>query len=433
MCTGMGARSTTSHLRGKRISLRVLRSLSLVGALILALLLTVKPNAVHATLGEEAWALVAVLIVLGVLPLPRPGVALLVFTAAAAVVAALVAYVVMASTPAQPTVPGIPSPSTPSVVSSIPSEGPSSAPFRPLRHPRLGISAATVADLDRFVAVTHTRPEVFDVFEAWSLNRPLQRSVAESITARGARLSITWEPWDTTAPHTNQPRYTLESIINGEHDDYIDMFASSIKEYPHPVTIRLMHEMNGNWYPWGSGVNGNKPGEFVLAWQHVHNRFTALGATNVDWMWAPNAVYTGGAPLPPLYPGDAYVNAVGLSNYNWGERHHDGFATHWRTFGSLFDDSIAQLQLITNRPLWIAEVGSSNSGGSKAAWLAAMLQEVQQRPEIVGLVWFDHVDKQRRVDWRIETEVDTADAWRSGFNSRPKTTHNNGAVGRRAE
>ncbi|WP_217631238.1 glycosyl hydrolase [Modestobacter sp. DSM 44400] len=94
------------------------------------------------------------------------------------------------------------------------------------------------------------------------------------------------------------------------------------------MTIRLMHEMNGNWYPWGSGANGNQPGEFVLAWRHVHDRFTALGVTNVAWTWAPNAVYTGGAPLAPLYPGDAYVDAVGLSNYNWGERSHDGFATH---------------------------------------------------------------------------------------------------------
>ena len=35
-------------------------------------------------------------------------------------------------------------------------------------------------------------------------------------------------------------------------------------------------------------------------------------------MWAPNAVYTGSAPLADLYPGDAYVDLVGLSNYNWG-------------------------------------------------------------------------------------------------------------------
>ena len=341
---------------------------------------------------------------------------------AAAAVAALVAYAVLASTSVRQADATRPSSATPAAEpSSLPPDTPAAAFPRRVQHPTLGISAPTTADLDRFIAATGTHPEVFDTFEDWSLNRPLQRGIADTVAARGARLSITWEPWDSTGSHTSQPYYSLASIIDGNHDDYIDMYASSIKAYPHLVTIRLMHEMNGNWYPWGSGVNGNRAGEFVLAWQHVRDRFTALGVSNAEWMWAPNAIYSGGAPLAALYPGDAYVNTVGVSNYNWGEQLHDGFATHWRTFDSLFDDSIAQLQSITSRPLWVAEVGSSNAGGSKAAWLAATLEEVRRRPEIAGLVWFDHLDRQRGVDWRVETEADAADAWRGGFTSRRST------------
>lgn len=292
-------------------------------------------------------------------------------------------------------------------------------PVQPVRHPTLGISAGSVQDLDRFIAATGTHPEVFDVFEQWSRNRPLDRALAESVAARGARLSVTWEPWDPEGSHTDQPDYTLAALISGAHDTYIDMFAASVMDLPYVVTIRLMHEMNGNWYPWGVRTNGNQVEQFVPAWRHVHDRFTALGVTNVEWLWAPNAVYTGSAPLAPLYPGDAYVDAVGVGNYNWGEHSHDGFATHWRTFDSLFDASITQLRSITDRPLWITEVGSSNMGGSKAAWLAAMLQEVRSRPEIAGVVWFSHVDEGAGVDWRIETEPDAADAWRAGFDGRP--------------
>jgi mannan endo-1,4-beta-mannosidase len=292
-------------------------------------------------------------------------------------------------------------------------------PVQPEQHPTLGISAGSVQDLDRFIAATGTHPEVLDVFEQWSRNRPLDPALVESAAERGARLSVTWEPWDPDGSHTDQPRYTLASLIGGTHDAYIDMFADSVKDLPYVVTIRLMHEMNGNWYPWGVGANGNRVEQFVLAWRHVHDRFAARGVTNVEWLWAPNAVYTGSAPLAPLYPGDAYVDAVGVSNYNWGEHSRDGFATQWRTFGSLFDASIAQLRAITRRPLWIAEVGSSNLGGSKAAWLAAMLREVPGRPEITGVIWFDHVDDGAGVDWRIETEPDAADAWRAGFSARP--------------
>ena len=292
-------------------------------------------------------------------------------------------------------------------------------PIQPAQHPTLGISAGSIQNLDRFIAATVTHPEVFDVFEAWSRNRPLAPTLAENVAARGARLSVTWEPWDPDGSPTDQRDYTLASIIDGEHDGYIDTFARSVKALPYTITIRFMHEMNGNWYPWAETVNGNRAGQYVLAWQHVHGRFAALGITNVQWMWSPNAVYDGSAPLEPLYPGDAYVDLVGLSNYNWGEREHDGFATHWRTFGSLFDLSISRMQAITDRPLWIAEVGSSNSGGSKAAWITAMLGEVQRRPEIAGVVWFDHVDERAGVDWRIEKEQDAAAAWHAGSTVRP--------------
>ncbi|MGY1802275.1 glycoside hydrolase family 26 protein [Blastococcus sp. SYSU D00922] len=288
-----------------------------------------------------------------------------------------------------------------------------------VRTPTLGLSTPTLADLDRFIVATGTAPEVFDVFEAWSRDRPLDRVVADAVAARGARLSITWEPWDVDVDKPQQPAYSLATIIAGRHDEYIDMFARSVADYGQPVTIRLMHEMNGNWYPWSTGVNGNREGEFVQAWQHVHDRFTALGVTDVRWMWAPNAVYTGARQLAPLYPGDAYVDAVGVSNYNWGDDRRDGWNTSWTTFGGLFDQSFAELRSITSRPIWVTETGSSNRGGDKAEWLAAMLAEVAARPDIAGVVWFSHVDKAREVDWRIETEPEAVAAWREGFLARP--------------
>jgi beta-mannanase len=192
------------------------------------------------------------------------------------------------------------------------------------------------------------------------------------------------------------------------------------------VEIRLMHEMNGTWYPWGRGVDGNQPQDFVAAWQHVVDRFRALGVTNVRWMWAPNAVYTGAAPLAPLYPGDAYVDDVGLSNYNWGDQSHDGFATSWATFGDLFDASIAQVRALTHRPLWIAGTGSTDEGGSKAAWIAAMFQALAQRPDIAGLVWFDREDINARADWRIENDAAAVAAWRTGMLGRATVTEAGG-------
>jgi hypothetical protein len=386
--------------------------LSLLSGLVLAGLLLGNPGLRNAW----TWSAVGVLITLGLLPVftvrPRP----LLTTYSAMALGSLVAYLVVV-TPTQ----------REAIAASAPAPAPYSQPPAavappksppPPQRPTLGISTATIADLDAFIRTTKTHPQAFDVFESWSQNRPLDRYVADSVLARGARLSITWQPW-VPLQGAYQRKYSLASIADGAHDAYIDMFAKSVKAFGHPVTIRLMHEMNGNWYPWGLDVNGNRRGDFVRAWRHVHDRFAALAVTNVAWMWAPNAVYSGSAPLGPLYPGDAYVDEVGLSNYNWGNYSHDGTDTRWSSFGQLFDASIRQVRLLTHRPLWIAETASSDKGGSKADWVTNTLASVSGRPDIAGLMWFDQVDRGTGVDWRIENQPAVAAAWREGYLARP--------------
>jgi hypothetical protein len=295
------------------------------------------------------------------------------------------------------------------------------------QRPLVGITVPTTQQLDRFIATTGTTPDVVGVFEDWSLERPLQRDIADTVAARGSRLVITWEPWDSGADTVSQPRYSLRSIIDGSHDPYIDTFARSVKAYPHQVVVRFMHEMNGFWYPWANGAKGNTPQEYVRAWRHVHDRFARLGVSNVRWMWAPNAVYPGAESLRQLYPGDAYVDRIGISAYNWGARRHDGVLTSWQGFDSLFEPTINRLRRFTDKPVWVAEVGSTSSGGSKAAWIDAMFADLRDSQEIAGLLWFDIHDTNQHADWRIETEPDAVRAWTRGFTARRSTDYQESA------
>ena len=406
----------TQPPRRARAVVRAGGALALLSGLVLAGLLLGHPG----LRGGWSWSAAAVLTVLGLLPLlavrPRP----LLPTLSALAVGSLVAYVVVAAP-------------TQREAEAAAGSGPVAAPFSqppaavappktppPPQRPTLGISTATIKDLDAFIRTTKTHPQAFDVFESW---------VAEPAVGpvRGRQRR---RPWRTLVDHLGALDRRRRRLCSGttpstrsptaSHDAYIDMFARSVKAFGHPVTIRLMHEMNGNWYPWGLGVNGNGKGDFVRAWRHVHDRFAALGVTNVAWMWAPNAVYPGGASLARLYPGDAYVDEVGISNYNWGDFTHDGFTTQWATFGQLFDESIRQLRARPRRPLWIAETGSSDKGGNKAAWVAQTLAAVSARPEIAGLDVVRPGRPRHRMDWRIETRRAVADAWRAGFQGRPR-------------
>ena len=108
---------------------------------------------------------------------------------------------------------------------------------------------------------------------------------------------------------TNQPNFQLSDVIEGKFDSYIRAWATAAKAWGHPFFLRFNWEMNGNWFQWSEGANGNRAGEYVAARRHVHDIFTSVGATNATWTWCPNVDPEGKFQnLALLYPGNEYVD-----------------------------------------------------------------------------------------------------------------------------
>jgi len=140
--------------------------------------------------------------------------------------------------------------------------------------------------------------------DAWISS--VQPHIFEGVKASGRIPLVTWEPHDPNNWGTNQPDYRLERIVRGDFDAYITRWADDLRAIGTPVYLRTMHEMNGNWYPWGPTVNGNSAQLFREAWRRMHDIFTARGATNVRWVWSPlniDVPGTAGNTLEDLYPG----------------------------------------------------------------------------------------------------------------------------------
>jgi len=239
-------------------------------------------------------------------------------------------------------------------------------------------------------------------YQGWGLqdgSQNFQPAWMDGVRAHGAIPLITWEPWLYTAG-VSQPQYALRNIIAGAIDPYITAWAAASKAWGHPYFLRFAAEMNGNWFPWCEQVNGNAAGEYVQAWRHVHDIFVAQGATNVTWVWSPNVEYGGSTPLAGLYPGDAYVDWLGIDGYNWGS----GFpGKSWQTFPAVFGPTYAALtQLSASKPIMIAETASAEAGGSKVDWITDALatQIPRHFPRIRALVWFN---EEKETDWRIES------------------------------
>jgi hypothetical protein len=234
----------------------------------------------------------------------------------------------------------------------------------------------------------------------------------DSVAARGATSILTWEPW-RWGGGADQAAYSNAQVAAGAYDVYLQQWGAALAAWGKPVYIRYAHEMNGDWYPWSDGVNGNAPGSFVTAWRHVHDVVTAAGATDVQWIWSPNVPYTGSAPLASVYPGAAYVDVVALDGYNWGTT--QTWST-WQSPTALFGDGLAQLRTVApGKPIIIGETASAEAGGSKPAWNTELVSYLGAQADVTGFVWFDH-DKE--VDWRIASSSGSASALASALAAR---------------
>ena len=238
----------------------------------------------------------------------------------------------------------------------------------------------------------------------------------ENVRQNGSIPVISWDS-ESIPSNVNESDFQLSDIIAGRYDSYIREWAGKAKQWGHPFFLRFDWEMNGNWFPWSEGVNGNKSGEFVAAWRHVHDIFAAVGVTNVTWVWCPNVNWNGSfenfKAVAGQYPGDEYVDWTGLDGYNWGT--NPSRSGSWQTFNQLYRTSYRYLTetVAPTKPLMIGEVASSEYGGSKATWIKEMLSEVPtEYPKIRALLWFDKFDSS--MDWPIETSSTATSAFAAG-------------------
>ncbi|MBD7919062.1 glycoside hydrolase [Cellulomonas sp. Sa3CUA2] len=289
------------------------------------------------------------------------------------------------------------------------------------------------SEFDHVASTVGVQPDLAGYFQGW--DTPFRADAVTRSWTKGALPMVTWEsrPMEAGNSQPNDPEYSLPRIIDGAFDDYLRQYARDVAALGLPVAIRLNHEMNGSWYPWseqgsnGVQVNGNNRGDFVRMWRHVHDIFEAEGANAYAvWVWAPNIVNNLPKLNQPLeytqslYPGDEYVDWVGLSGY-----YRPPFdANQTPTFSWTFDRSLDQLRAITGKPIVLAEIGASETGGGdKAAWVADLFDSLAQprNADVIGFAWFHHtvttISGGQRVtnDWRITSREDSQQAFLDGI------------------
>ena len=254
----------------------------------------------------------------------------------------------------------------------------------------LGVEAngapASLGPVKTFAAAAR-RPNIIGQYVAW--NTSFDAAAVTKAWSYKALYYMAWEPYGTT----------VADIAACRSNAYITKFATAVRALNLPVAISFGHEMNGNWYPWGT--THTTPAQFVAAWRLIHGLFTGVGATNVIWVWNPNDIF----PMPqvqlkPYWPGNAYVNWVGITGY---------FATTGpHTFAGVLNPTMREIRKFTNEPFFVAET-SVETGPAEVSSVDSLVRGVMRHRDVLGLIWFDY--NKAGVDWRIESRPTVQDAF----------------------
>ncbi|MGQ0433013.1 MAG: glycoside hydrolase family 26 protein [Microthrixaceae bacterium] len=176
--------------------------------------------------------------------------------------------------------------------------------------------------------------------------------------------------------------FTLAAGARGDYDAHWRSFGETLVANGCEGTIlRLGWEFNGKFYPWAAG---GKEASFVAYWRRIVDTLRAVPNQQFLFDWAPLAGNTN-ANVEAAYPGDGYVDIIGLDAYDLSAVSPDDAAARWsdqvnRPYGLAWQRSFAGAR---GKPMSIPEWGvwdesRASAGGDNPAYIARMLDWIER-------------------------------------------------------
>lgn len=222
------------------------------------------------------------------------------------------------------------------------------------------------------IAGVHPAITGWDINEIW--NTETWAAQVAQADALGAINTLSFHMDNPAGGDSWTTAIDLAEVMPGGvyHDDFkalwseaADFIESLQREdgTPIPVILRPYHEMTGSWFWWGSL---NTPEEYVALWQWtVEYLRDERGLHQILYAYATDKVSTESAYLA-RYPGDDYVDLLGLDYYRRDVDSNAGFVTAVQV--------LANVAAAKNMPAALTEVGAQSpdysSGGMGATEVA---------------------------------------------------------------
>lgn len=223
----------------------------------------------------------------------------------------------------------------------------------------------------------------------WFRGIRFPRAAALAIRRTGAIPVIRMMPRSTWRENRADRRYTLARVVRGDFDRELRRWAQEARALSEPLVVDFAPEMNGSWFPWSGRWNGGAaraygdrrladgPERYRDAFRHVVDLFRSESVDNVCWIFHVNArsdPLESWNSIGAYYPGDSYVDWIGVSAYGAQTVHERASA-----FASVLDPAYRQLAALSpGKPLMVSEFGVADRGStrSKAIWIERALAAV---------------------------------------------------------
>lgn len=188
-----------------------------------------------------------------------------------------------------------------------------------------------------------------------------------------------------------EPKAKTKEIAEGKLDDYfIQYFKDSVdpailKGNNDPIWMRPMNEFNGSWVGWSLD-----PDNFRKAWRRMYNIAEKIGAAAQHiFVWSPNYMSfpnNASNKMELYYPGDQYVDWVGVSSYPPSEKAAAGDVAIRYTFKNIAEcyDRYAHY-----KPFMISEGGFSDDI-DRVRWVKEWFELKTTRPNVKAVIWENH-------------------------------------------
>jgi hypothetical protein len=147
-------------------------------------------------------------------------------------------------------------------------------------------------DYEKFVSLTQKRHAAYITYVAYG--RPFPKEWVAKVKAAGGAPHIAFEP--------------NNGLKEVKDDAYLRQWARDAYEAQCPIFLRFASEMNGNWCAYHG-----EPKLYIRKFRLVHDVMEEE-APNVAMVWTVFA--TPRANIPDYYPGDEYVDWVGVNIYS---------------------------------------------------------------------------------------------------------------------